>query len=57
LKTDNQSRNYGFGLPRLVQSYDFGKQLGCESKEMGGIATKPCGRTNIKGVYSEGMHP
>ncbi|MEJ7640728.1 MAG: NAD(P)/FAD-dependent oxidoreductase, partial [Candidatus Nitrosocosmicus sp.] len=48
------SRKDGFVLPQLVQSSDFGTQLGCEKNLMGGIATDSFGRTNIQGVYAAG---
>ncbi len=51
---DTLSRKNGFVLPQLIQSSDFGKQLGCENNLMGGIATDSSGRTNIQGVYAAG---
>src|SRR5262249_36419615 len=47
-------RKGGFVMPQLVQSFDFGKQLGCKSNPLGGIATDSFGRTNIQGVYAAG---
>jgi thioredoxin reductase len=47
-------RNGGFVMPQLVQSSDFGKQLGCEYNSLGGIATDSFGRTNVQGVYAAG---
>lgn len=44
----------GFVLPRLTQSSDIAKQLGCEYNSLGGISTDSYGRTNIKGVYAAG---
>jgi thioredoxin reductase len=41
-------------MPQLVQSSDFGKQLGCPYNSLGGIAIDPFGRTNIPGVYAAG---
>ena len=41
-------------MPQLVQSSDFGKQLGCKSNSLGGIAIDSFGRTNIPGVYAAG---
>jgi thioredoxin reductase len=48
------SRKGGFVLPQVIQSSDFGKQLGCENNSFGGIATDFLGRTNISGVYAAG---
>lgn len=48
------SRKGSFVLPQLIQSSDFGKQLGCENNSFGGIATDSFGRTNIAGVYAAG---
>jgi thioredoxin reductase len=47
-------RKGGFVIPQLVQSSDFGKQLGCEYNSLGGIAIDSFGRTNIQGVYAAG---
>lgn len=47
-------RKGGFVMPQLIQSSDFGKQLGCESNSLGGIAIDSFGRTNIQGVYAAG---
>ena len=47
-------RKGGFVMPQLVQSSDFGKQLGCKSNSLGGIAIDSFGRTNIPGVYAAG---
>jgi alkyl hydroperoxide reductase subunit AhpF len=41
-------------LPQVIQSSDFGKQLGCENNSFGGIATDFLGRTNLAGVYAAG---
>jgi thioredoxin reductase len=48
------SRKGGFVMPKLIQSSDFGKQLGCECNSLGGIAVDPFGRTNIQGIYAAG---
>ncbi|MDQ4066148.1 MAG: NAD(P)/FAD-dependent oxidoreductase [Thermoproteota archaeon] len=48
------SRKGGFVMPELVQSSDFGKQLGCQYNSLGGIAIDSFGRTNIPGVYAAG---
>ena len=48
------SRKGGFVMPQLVQSSDFGKQLGCQYNSLGGIAIDSFGRTNIPGVYAAG---
>ncbi len=48
------TRKNGFVAPQLIQSSDFGKQLGCENNLMGGIVTDSSGRTNIQGVYAAG---
>jgi thioredoxin reductase len=48
------SRKYGFVMPKLTQSSDFGKQLGCQYNPLGGIAVDSFGRTNIRGVYAAG---
>jgi thioredoxin reductase len=48
------SRKGGFVMPQLVQSSDFGKQLGCQYNSLGGIAIDSFGRTNISGVYAAG---
>lgn len=42
----------GFVLPQVIQSFDFGKQLGCENTSFDGIAIDFLGRTNIAGVYA-----
>jgi thioredoxin reductase len=47
-------RKGGFVMPQLIQSSDFGKQLGCEYNLLGGIAIDSFGRTNIQGVYAAG---
>ena len=47
-------RKGGFVMTQLIQSSDFGKQLGCESNSLGGIAIDPFGRTNIQGIYAAG---
>jgi thioredoxin reductase len=47
-------RKGGFVMPQLIQSTDFGKQLGCEYNPLGGIAIDSFGRTNIQGVYAAG---
>ena len=47
-------RKGGFVMPQLVQSSDFGKQLGCQYNSLGGIAIDSFGRTNIPGVYAAG---
>jgi thioredoxin reductase len=47
-------RNGGFVMPQLMQSSDFGKQLGCQYNSLGGIAIDSFGRTNIPGVYAAG---
>ena len=47
-------RKGGFVMPQLIQSSDFGKQLGCENNSLGGIAIDPFGRTNIQGIYAAG---
>jgi thioredoxin reductase len=44
----------GFVMPQLIQSSDFGKQLGCQFNPLGGIAVDSFGRTNIQGVYAAG---
>jgi len=41
-------------MPQLIQASDFGKQLGCVSNPLGGIAIDSFGRTNIQGVYAAG---
>ena len=48
------TRKGGFVLPQVIQSSDFGKQLGCENNSFGGIATDFLGRTNNAGVYAAG---
>lgn len=48
------SRKGGFVMPQLVQSSDFGKQLGCRYNSLGGIGIDSFGRTNIEGVYAAG---
>jgi alkyl hydroperoxide reductase subunit AhpF len=48
------ARKGGFVIPQLIQSSDFGKQLGCEYNSLGGIAIDSFGRTNIQGVYAAG---
>jgi thioredoxin reductase len=48
------SREGGFVMPQLIQSSDFGKQLGCQYNPLGGIVVDPFGRTNIQGVYAAG---
>jgi thioredoxin reductase len=47
-------REGGFVMPQLIQSSDFGKQLGCEYNSLGGIAIDSFGRTNVQGVYAAG---
>lgn len=47
-------REGGFVMPQVIQSSDFGKQLGCEYNSLGGIAIDSYGRTNIQGVYAAG---
>jgi thioredoxin reductase len=47
-------RKGGFVMPQLIQSSDFGKQLGCQYNSLGGIAIDSFGRTNIPGVYAAG---
>jgi len=47
-------REGGFIMPQLIQSSDFGKQLGCEYNSLGGIAIDSFGRTNVQGVYAAG---
>jgi thioredoxin reductase len=47
-------RKGGFVMPQLIQSSDFGKQLGCEYNSLGGISVDSFGRTNIQGVYAAG---
>ena len=47
-------RKGGFVLPQWIQSSDFGKQLGCESNSLGGIAIDSFGRTNLQGIYAAG---
>ena len=47
-------RKGGFVMPQLIQSSDFGKQLGCEYNPLGGISVDSFGRTNIQGVYAAG---
>jgi thioredoxin reductase len=51
---ENVLRKGGFVMPQLIQSSDFGKQLGCEYNILGGIAIDSFGRTNIQGVYAAG---
>jgi thioredoxin reductase len=48
------SRKGGFVMPKLIQSSDFGKQLGCQYNPLGGIVVDSFGRTNIQGVYAAG---
>jgi thioredoxin reductase len=48
------SREGGFVMPKLIQSSDFGKQIGCQYNPLGGIAVDSFGRTNIQGVYAAG---
>jgi thioredoxin reductase len=47
-------RKGGFVMPQLIQSSDFGKQLGCEYNSLGGISVDSFGRTNVQGVYAAG---
>jgi len=47
-------RKGGFVMPQLIQSSNFGKQLGCEYNSLGGISVDSFGRTNIQGVYAAG---
>src|SRR5215467_8710743 len=47
-------RKGGFVMPQLVQASDFGKQLGCQYNQLGGIVVDSYGRTNIQGVYATG---
>ena len=47
-------RKGGFVQPQWIQSSDFGKQLGCESNSLGGIAIDSFGRTNLQGIYAAG---
>jgi thioredoxin reductase len=51
---ESVDREGGFVLPRLVQSSNFAKQLGCEYNPLGGISVDSYGRTNIQGVYAAG---
>jgi thioredoxin reductase len=51
---ESVSRKGGFVMPNLIQSSDFGKQLGCEYNSLGGIAIDSFGRTNIQGIYAAG---
>ena len=51
---ESVSRKGGFVMPQLIQSSDFGKQLGCEYNPLGGIAVNSFGRTNIQGIYAAG---
>ncbi len=48
------NRECGFVLPRLLQSANFAKQLGCEHNLVDGISVNSYGRTNIQGVYAAG---
>lgn len=48
------SREGGFVMPKLIQSSDFGKQLGCQYNPLGGIAVDSFGRTSVQGVYAAG---
>ena len=47
-------RKGGFVMPQLIQSSNFGKQLGCEYNSLGGISVDSFGRTNVQGVYAAG---
>ena len=47
-------RKGGFVMPQLIQSSDFGKQLGCEYNSLGGISVDSFGRTNVQGVNAAG---
>jgi thioredoxin reductase len=51
---ESVSREDGFVISQVIQSSDFGKQLGCEYNSLGGIAIDSYGRTNIQGVYAAG---
>jgi thioredoxin reductase len=51
---ESVSSGGGFVMPQLIQSSDFGKQLGCQYNPLGGIAVDSFGRTNIQGVYAAG---
>ncbi len=41
-------------MSQLIQSSDFGKQMGCENNLLGGIATDSSGMTNTQRVYAVG---
>ncbi len=51
---EHVDREGGFVLPKLIQSSNFAKQLGCEYNPLGGISVDSYGRTNIQGVYAAG---
>jgi thioredoxin reductase len=51
---ESVDRKGGFVMPKLIQSSDFAKQLGCEYNPLGGIFTDSYGRTSIQGVYAAG---
>ncbi len=51
---ESVNREGGFVLPRLIQSANFAKQLGCEHNPVDGISVDSYGRTNIRGVYAAG---
>ncbi|MBS4215113.1 MULTISPECIES: NAD(P)/FAD-dependent oxidoreductase [Neobacillus] len=49
-----EKRDGGFVTPEWIQASPFGKSLGCELNQLGGIITDEFGRTNIEGVYAAG---
>ncbi|MED3961513.1 NAD(P)/FAD-dependent oxidoreductase [Niallia taxi] len=44
----------GFVTPEWIQASFFGKSLGCEVNQLGGLITDELGRTNIEGIYAAG---
>jgi thioredoxin reductase len=44
----------GFVTPQFSQKALFGEELGCDTKETGGIVTDAFGRTSVKGIYAAG---
>ncbi|MBS4214122.1 MULTISPECIES: NAD(P)/FAD-dependent oxidoreductase [Neobacillus] len=51
---EKEKRDGGFVTPEWIQASPFGKSLGCEINQLGGIITDELGRTNIEGVYAAG---
>ena len=54
---ESVDREGGFVLPKLIQSSDFAKQLGCEYNPLGGISVDSYGRQTSKGYMQQAMLP